>query len=103
MKNTLPRGVRSEAERQEILARIRADLASTTDEEDEAITRAAESDPDNLPNTFPRKKMGRPPAAVTKEVVTIRLDRDVVAHFRASGDGWQTRLNEALRKVAALE
>ncbi len=73
-----------------------------TDEEDAAITRAAESDPDNLPNRFP-KRMGRPPSKLTKEVVTIRLDRDVVAHFKETGDGWQTRINEALRKVAALK
>ncbi len=102
MKTTSPRAGRSEAERQDLLARIRADIASTTDEEDEAITRAAETDPDNLPNRLP-KKLGRPPLAVTKEVVTIRLDRDVVAHFKASGDGWQTRINEALRRVAALK
>jgi uncharacterized protein (DUF4415 family) len=94
----------SEERRADLLARIRADLASTTDEEDERITRAAESDPDNLPNRFPKTmRMGRPPAALTKESVTIRLDRDVVAHFKASGDGWQTRINEALRKVAALK
>ena len=101
MKTKLPIG---EKQRAELLARIRADLAVTTDEEDERIMRAAESDPDNLPNRFPKKvRMGRPPAAVTKEVVTIRLDRDVVAHFKASGDGWQTRINEALRRVAALK
>ena len=102
MKTTSTKARRSEELRQKLLERIRADLASTTEEEDEAITRAAESDPDSLPNRFP-KKMGRPPAAVTKEVVTIRLDRDVVAHFKASGDGWQTRVNEALRKIAALK
>ena len=102
MKNTLPKAGRPEAVREELLARVRANLAAMTDEEDEAITRAAETDPDNPPNRFP-KKMGRPPAAVTKEVVTIRLDRDVVAHFKASGDGWQTRVNEALRKAAALK
>ena len=102
MKNTLSKAVRTEADREKLLDRIRANLAAMTDEEDEAITRAAESDPDNPPNRFP-KKMGRPPAALTKEVVTIRLDRDVVDHFKASGDGWQTRINEALRKVAALK
>lgn len=32
-----------------------------------------------------------------KERVTIRLDADVVKHFRATGKGWQTRLNEALK------
>ena len=102
MRNTSLKAGDREALRQELLARVRADIASTSDEEDEAITRAAESDPDNLPNRFP-KRMGRPPAALTKEAVTIRLDRDVIAHFKASGDGWQTRINEALRKVAALE
>ena len=35
----------------------------------------------------------------TKELLTIRLDADVVAHFRKTGSGWQTRLNEALRKA----
>jgi uncharacterized protein (DUF4415 family) len=33
--------------------------------------------------------------------VSLRIDRDVVARFRATGDGWQTRVNEAL-KLAAL-
>ncbi len=37
--------------------------------------------------------------APTKEQVTLRLDADVVAHFRKEGDGWQTRLNAALRRV----
>ncbi len=37
--------------------------------------------------------------APTKEKVTIRLDSDIVAHFRDSGPGWQTRLNDTLRDV----
>ena len=37
--------------------------------------------------------------APTKVFVGIRLDADIVAHFRESGKGWQTRLNEALRQV----
>lgn len=44
---------------------------------------------------------GRPKGS-DKEKVTIRLDHDVLAHFRAEGAGWQTRLNDALRKAAAL-
>ena len=39
--------------------------------------------------------------APTKEMITIRIDRDIVAAFRATGAGWQARVNEALR--AALE
>jgi len=44
---------------------------------------------------------GRPKGS-DKEKVTIRLDRDVLDHFRAGGAGWQTRLKDALRKAAPL-
>ena len=37
--------------------------------------------------------------APTKEAVHIRLDPDLLAHFRASGPGWQTRLNATLRQA----
>ena len=37
--------------------------------------------------------------APTKERISIRLDADLAAHLRASGHGWQTRLNDALREV----
>jgi uncharacterized protein (DUF4415 family) len=33
----------------------------------------------------------------TKQLVSIRLDRDVVAAFKATGDGWQRRINDVLR------
>ena len=45
---------------------------------------------------------GRPKAAVTKTPITLRLDPDVLASFRATGKGWQSRMNEALRKAAGL-
>jgi uncharacterized protein (DUF4415 family) len=35
--------------------------------------------------------------APTKERITIRLSRDVVERFRATGDGWQTRVDAALQ------
>ena len=41
-------------------------------------------------------KRGRPKSAVHKEPVTVRLDPEVVGFFRASGPGWQTRMNKAL-------
>lgn len=44
-------------------------------------------------------KRGRPKAAVTKVSTTIRLDADVLEKFRATGPGWQGRINEALRKA----
>jgi len=41
---------------------------------------------------------GRPAGSGMKEQVALRLDRDVLAAFRASGPGWQTRMNAALRE-----
>lgn len=45
-----------------------------------------------------KPKRGRPPSAAPKEHVNIRLDADIVQSFRRSGNGWQTRLNKALRE-----
>ncbi len=42
-----------------------------------------------------------PQKAPTKEQVTLRLDREVLAHFRHSGDGWQTRLNDTLKRIVS--
>ncbi|MDD2991756.1 MAG: BrnA antitoxin family protein [Zoogloea sp.] len=75
-----------------------------TPEEDAAITAAAQADPDAAPLTDaewaeakPKARRGRRLAAVTKERITIRLSRDVVESFRASGEGWQTRVDSALK------
>lgn len=46
------------------------------------------------------RRAGRPVGS-DKERITIRLDNDVLARFRATGPGWQTRINDALR--AALK
>jgi uncharacterized protein (DUF4415 family) len=46
-------------------------------------------------------RRGRPPAEARKERITIRLDGDVAAAFRATGKGWQTRLNAVMRVQAA--
>ena len=45
---------------------------------------------------------GRPKAATIKEPVKLRLDADVLAALRATGDGWQTRINETLRASLRL-
>lgn len=47
------------------------------------------------------KKRGRPAGsknATRKEKVGLRVDPDVLAAYKAGGPGWQTRMNEALRK-----
>lgn len=42
-------------------------------------------------------RRGRPPAEHRKLPLTVRYDEDVVAAFKATGRGWQTRMNDALR------
>ena len=73
-----------------------------TAQEESAIQAGVAADPDTYEVTdtgFRRlKRMGRPPADTTKERVTIRLSRDVVARFRATGPGWQTRIDAALKE-----
>lgn len=44
---------------------------------------------------------GRPKSLTPKAQVTVRLDADVLAHFKSTGKGWQTRLNTMLREAIA--
>lgn len=39
----------------------------------------------------------RPAIPNTKELVSLKIDRDVLAHFQADGPGWQERINDTLR------
>jgi uncharacterized protein (DUF4415 family) len=48
-------------------------------------------------------RRGRPKLASPKEQISIRLDNEVLAAFRASGPGWQARINRVLRKALAIE
>jgi len=50
----------------------------------------------SLPAGLQRKLRG-PQKSPTKKRITIRLSRDVVERFRATGDGWQTRVDAALQ------
>ena len=47
------------------------------------------------------RRVGRPKADVTKERITIRLSPEVIAYFRATGRGWQTRMDDALKGYVA--
>lgn len=55
-----------------------------------------------LADAMRRNVGGRPKAENPKVAVSLRLDQDVVARFKASGPGWQTRMNTALRDAAGL-
>jgi uncharacterized protein (DUF4415 family) len=48
------------------------------------------------------KARGGPKAATTKEPVKLRLDADVLAALRATGEGWQTRIDDTLRAALSL-
>ena len=45
-----------------------------------------------------KRPRGRPKAEVTKVFTAIRLDADLLSAFKATGKGWQTRVNAALRQ-----
>jgi uncharacterized protein (DUF4415 family) len=79
-------------------------LILPTPAEDAAITAAALADPDAIPFTHaeweqvkPLVRRGRPLGSGSKTQVTLRLDVEVVEKFKASGDGWQTRMNDVLK------
>ena len=55
-----------------------------------ATTQSTEAEP------TPRK----PAVPAGKELVSLRIDRDVLEHFQQTGPGWQERINTALRKAA---
>ena len=89
---------------------------SPTDEEEAEIQRQIAEDPDDSAHwenkTPPRlavevdhelvewslRRRGKQKTP-TKVFVGIRLDADIVAHFREGGKGWQTRLNDTLRRA----
>jgi uncharacterized protein (DUF4415 family) len=62
----------------------------------EAAFKAATTKP--LPTPEPLPKSPVLPGA--KELVSLRIDRDVLDYFQEAGPGWQDRINAALRKVA---
>src|SRR5688572_20957127 len=69
-------------------------------EADFAKAKGPEVLPPKLQAAFPKTKARRGrPAGSNKERVTMRLDRDVVAKFKATGRGWQSRINEALKRA----
>lgn len=45
---------------------------------------------------------GRPKSDSPKQAISLRVDADVLDKFKADGPGWQSRMNEALRKAAGL-
>jgi uncharacterized protein (DUF4415 family) len=60
---------------------------------------ASEVVPDVVAAYLRRRGPQRQP---TKRLISLRLDPDVIDHFRARGKGWQARINATLRKAAGI-
>ena len=90
---------------------------SPTDKEEEAIQVGIANDPDSFELDDEWFRRARPASEVhpelvkqwrqaegkpelpSKETISLRLDADVVDHFRSVGPGWQSRINEILRRA----
>lgn len=70
-----------------------------------AFRPAAEALPSDLAAILPKRKPGQrgPQKRPIKDQVTLRLDHAVVEHFKAAGQGWQSRINAALRESIAKQ
>ena len=101
--------------------RTKLSIPPITDEEEARIQAGIALDPDNpelteedfknarpFAEVFPelaasiKRARGRPAMERPRKIVSLRLDQDVLDSFRATGKGWQSRVNEALRKAAGL-
>jgi uncharacterized protein (DUF4415 family) len=81
-------------------ARVQAEIADDPE--------APEATDEQLAQALPfaeamRRYVGRPRIANPKQQVSVRLDADVLAKLKASGRGWQGRMNAALRKELGLK
>ena len=90
-----------------------------SDAEETRIQRGIAADPDNpewaaedfkrarpfaeaFPELAESRRVRGPQKEPTKVAVSLRLTREVVERFKADGPGWQTRMDEALKKAAGL-
>jgi uncharacterized protein (DUF4415 family) len=78
-------------------------------EEDKAVVAAAKADPDAQPLSAKQLKemvplqavRGRPKSANKKLLVSVRYSPEVIAYFKSTGDGWQSRMDSVLLKYVA--
>lgn len=84
-------------------------IVPPTPEEDADILAAAETDPDAQPLTDAqlaamvplRSLRGRPKAEKKKLLLSVRYSPEVVAFFKATGEGWQSRMDHVLKEYVA--
>ena len=84
----------------------RAVIAMPTERENKIISAAARADPNAQPLTPKQLKAmvplralrGRPKSPNPKQLVSVRYSQEVLEFFRATGDGWQSRMDGVLRQ-----
>lgn len=84
---------------------IMTDLERIRHFSEEAVERMAMADPENFLKTdadwkqavIHRPGIRGPQKAPTKKAIAIRLSLDVIENFKATGAGWQSRIDDALR------
>lgn len=100
------------------MSNLKRRIPPLTDEEEAEIQRQIAEDPDDaewteedfrnakpfaeaLPELYEsiQRARGRPPVENPRQQISIRLDPDVVAKFKATGKGWQSRINEVLKQA----
>jgi uncharacterized protein (DUF4415 family) len=87
----------------------RPSVVMPTAAEDKAITAAAKTDPDAQPLTPKQLKSmvpmralrGRPKSESKKLLLSVRYSPEVVAYFKSTGEGWQSRMDSVLREYVA--
>ena len=86
-------------------------IVMPTAAQDRAITAAALADPDAAPLTSTqlarmqplRQLRGRPKAASTKQLISVRYSAEVLDYFKSTGQGWQSRMNEVLSRYVVRQ
>ena len=81
-------------------------LVMPTAEENRKIITAAKQDPDAKPLTSAQLKAmvplksvrGRPKSENKKLLVSVRYSPEVLAYFKSTGEGWQSRMDGVLRE-----
>ena len=89
----------------------RSTIAMPTVAEDRVITSAARSDPDAQPLTPKQLKAmvplrtlrGRPKSDHPKQLVSVRYSQEVLAYFKSTGEGWQSRMKGVLREYVTRQ
>lgn len=80
-----------------------------TERENKLIVAAAKADPDAQPLTAKQLKAmvpmaalrGRPKSLNPKQLVSVRYSSEVLEYFKATGEGWQTRMDGVLRQYVS--